>query len=93
MGEQQGNQNPAAKADPALQGEGNYSATRRYNERLAEAIDEGEISAGAEAARRALEGSEGEDLRRAEQSAKKGPRISRPSTGTPDHRPRPEGNK
>ena len=93
MGEQQGKQTSVAKPEPSLQGEGNYSATRRYNERLAEAIDEGEISAGAEAARRALEGPEGAELLRAEQNAKKGPRQSRPGTGTPEHRPRPEGNK
>lgn len=80
----------ASATEQALEGEGSYSATRRYNERLAEAIDSGEISAGAEAARRAVEGPEGEELRRAAEAAKHGPK-KHAGAGAP--RVRPEGNK
>ncbi|HEY1533071.1 MAG TPA: hypothetical protein VGF76_03610 [Polyangiaceae bacterium] len=57
-----------------LEGEGSYSATRRYNQHLGEAIDSGDIEAAADEARRALEGPEGPELRRAEQDAKNGPK-------------------
>ena len=58
----------------ALEGEGSYTATRRYNQHLAEAIDSGDIEAAADEARRAVEGPEGEELARAAEEAKKGPK-------------------
>jgi hypothetical protein len=57
-----------------LQGEGNYSATRRYNQHLGEAIAEGDLEAAADAARRAVEGPEGAELERAAEQAKQGPK-------------------
>ncbi len=57
-----------------LEGEGSYSATRRYNRHLGDAIDTGDVEAAAEAARRALEGPEAAELKRAEQQGKAGPK-------------------
>ncbi len=69
------------KLGQALEGEGSYSATRRYKEHLAEAIDSGDIEAAAEAAREAMEGAERESLERAAATAKRGPRaLSTPAT-------------
>ncbi|MEO7036411.1 MAG: hypothetical protein ABI548_20880 [Polyangiaceae bacterium] len=57
-----------------LEGEGSYTATRNYNKHLAEALDSGDIEAAADAARRAVEGPEGEELARAAEEAKHGPK-------------------
>jgi len=57
-----------------LEGEGSYSATRKYNQHLAEAIDSGDLEAAADEARRAIDGPEGPELKRAEQAAKNGPK-------------------
>ena len=65
-----------------LEGEGSYTATRNYNRHLAEAMDAEDIEAAAEEARRAVEGAEGEELRRAEQEAKNGPK-QKPSAKSP----------
>jgi hypothetical protein len=65
-----------------LEGEGSYSATRRYNRHLGEAIDSGDIEAAADEARRALQGPEGPELRRAEQEAKNGPKR-KPNVASP----------
>jgi len=60
-----------------VEGEGSYSATRAYNENLGHALrDRRSIERGAESARRAVEGSEGPALRKAEQRAKSGPRVA-----------------
>jgi hypothetical protein len=65
-----------ARASSAkVEGEGSYSATRRYNKHLGQAIaDEVGIKRGAQKAREAVEGPEGAELRAAEQKAKAGPR-------------------
>ena len=63
------------KSEQALEGEGNYSATRRYNQHLGDAIESGDLEAGADAARRAMEGPEAEELLRAAASAKNGPQA------------------
>ena len=70
------------KAQP-VEGEGSYSATRRYNQHLGDAIDSGDVEAAADAARRALEGPEREELARAEQQGKAGPRQKLPTAKTP----------
>lgn len=57
-----------------VEGEGSYSATRRYNQHLAEATDGADVEAAADEARRAVEGPEGEELKRAEEEGKKGPK-------------------
>jgi hypothetical protein len=58
-----------------LEGEGSYTATRRYNRHLGEAIDSGDIEAAADEARRALEGPEGPALKAAEEAGKRGPQA------------------
>jgi len=68
----------ATKPEPSLEGEGSYSATRKYNKHLGDAIESGDLEAGADAARRALEGPEGKELERAEQEAKQGPKGGAP---------------
>jgi hypothetical protein len=65
-----------------LEGEGSYSATRKYNQHLAEAIDSGDIEVAADEARRAIDGPEGPELRRAEQEAKNGPKR-KPNLASP----------
>jgi len=62
------------KSDQSLEGEGSYRATRRYNQHLGDAIASGDLEAGAEAASRALEGPEGQELERAAEAAKRGPK-------------------
>jgi hypothetical protein len=57
-----------------LEGEGSYSATRRYNENLADELKKGRTEQGAEEARKAMEGPEGEELKRAAEQAKRGPK-------------------
>ncbi len=66
------NKDESKKSD--LEGEGSYTATRRYNQHLAEAMDSGDIEAAADEARRAVEGPEGKELARAAEEAKKGPK-------------------
>ncbi len=62
------------KPTQPLEGEGSYTATRRYNEHLGDAIDSGDIEAAADAARRAMEGPERAELERAARQGKAGPR-------------------
>jgi len=54
--------------------EGSYSATRRYNQHLGDAVTSGDLEADAEEARRATEGSEGKERGYAAEEAKKGPK-------------------
>jgi hypothetical protein len=69
-----------------LEGEGSYSATRKYNQHLGEAIDSGDIEAAADEARRAIDGPEGPELRRAEQAGKAGPKLKQ--NPVPPRKPR-----
>lgn len=55
-----------------VQGEGNYDATRRYNEGLEKSVRKGDSDELAEKAKLALEGKEGEELRKAEEQGKSG---------------------
>lgn len=50
-----------------VSGEGNYEATRRYNEGLKKSVEEGKADELAEAAKKALQGPEGEELRKADE--------------------------
>jgi len=63
----------------AVEGEGSYTATRRYNEHLEQSIKKGNSDALAHEAETALEGPEGEALRKAEQIGKSG--KPRPKNG------------
>ncbi|HWZ92167.1 MAG TPA: hypothetical protein VNW92_25060 [Polyangiaceae bacterium] len=72
-----------SNASQPLQGEGSYTATRRYNQHLGDAIDSGDLEAAADAARRALEGPERTELERAEKQGKAGPSKNRPTVPAP----------
>lgn len=63
---------PKRQPDGDIIGEGNYDATRRYREGLEKSVREGKTEELGEKAKKALEGPEGEDLRRAEETGKKG---------------------
>jgi hypothetical protein len=52
------------------EGEGNRTAARRYNAGVTKTVQEGHVDEKAREAARALEGSEGPELRRAEERAK-----------------------
>ncbi|HYQ30060.1 MAG TPA: hypothetical protein VER04_22675 [Polyangiaceae bacterium] len=62
-----------------VEGEGSYTAARRYNQHLGDAVASGDLEAGAEEAARALTGPEGAELLRAAEEAKRGPK--RPAKG------------
>jgi hypothetical protein len=80
------------KSNQPVEGEGSYSATRRYNQHLGDAIDSTDLEAGAEAARLAMEGPEREALERAAAKAKKGP-LHRPQGRSPAPQTRPKATK
>jgi hypothetical protein len=61
-----------------LQGEGNYDATHHYNEGLEKSVKKGNAEELGEKAKQALEGTEGEALREAEERAKRGPQGPAP---------------
>jgi len=77
-------QNPITPS-PAQQveGEGSYSASRRYREGLEQSVQRGDADKLAEDAAEALDGEEGEELRKAEQQAKEGPTAKRTATPKP----------
>lgn len=52
-------------------GEGNYDASRRYREGLEKSVKKGNAEELAEEAKTALDGDEGDALRRAEEQGKK----------------------
>jgi hypothetical protein len=63
-----------SSADPELQneGEGSRTATRRYDQGAEQAAkDVGHVKKAADAAKKALEGREGDDLKAAEERGKK----------------------
>lgn len=66
------NQNSKTQPDGDHIGEGNPDAARRYNEGVEKTVKEGNVEELGEKAKKALEGSEGEDLRRADEQGKKG---------------------
>jgi hypothetical protein len=76
MATQQRSEKARASSSRKVEGEGSYSATRRYNKHLGQAAaDEVGIKRGAQAARKAVEGPEGAELRAAEKKGKAGPRA------------------
>jgi len=62
------------KSTQPVEGEGSYTATRRYNQHLGDAIDSGDVDAAADAARRAMEGPERAELEQAARQGKAGPK-------------------
>lgn len=63
---------PQLAAEAELEGEGSYSAARRYREALERSLKQGDVNALADAAAEALDGPEGRELRRAEKAARHG---------------------
>ena len=63
--------NDPKKKNPDLQGEGNYDASRHYREGLEKSVKEGRSNELGEKAKEAIEGTEGEDLRKAEERGKR----------------------
>ena len=61
-----------------VSGEGNYDATRRYNEGVEKSVKEGKTEELAEKAKKALEGPEGEELREADEKGKQGGTANKP---------------
>jgi len=69
--------NAAAKT-AGVEGEGSYTAARRYNEGVKRAVDSGKTEELAQKAKEALAGPEGPELERAARIGKKGhPKLSR----------------
>jgi hypothetical protein len=60
-----------------LEGEGSYSAAKRYDANVRKYVASGAPTAAAKNARKAVEGAEGAALKKAEQRAKAGPRAAR----------------
>lgn len=58
--------------NPKIEGEGSYEATRRYNQDVRDFVKSGEVEEKARDAKNALEGTEGDALKDAEQKGKSG---------------------
>lgn len=66
-------ESPAPKANAnAIEGEGSYTASRRYNEGVERSVAAGKTDELARKAKEALAGPKGAELKRAEQIGKKG---------------------
>jgi hypothetical protein len=61
----------AKPQQPGLEGEGNYTAAREYDAQVEKTAKSGKVERKAKAAKRALEGREGAELRRAEAEGKR----------------------
>lgn len=59
-----------ARDSGANQGEGDYKSARAYNEHLRQTEQRGDVEEKAREAEKALEGKEGDELRRAEEAGK-----------------------
>ena len=70
----QNTQSNSRSKKPGLEGEGSYSATRKYNQGLEKHQKQANVDELAKRARQAVEGPEGGELRRAEEQGKRGPR-------------------
>jgi hypothetical protein len=64
--------NPTQPNQGDQSGEGNYDATRRYRKGVEESVRKNDAEELAEKAKKALEGPEGDELRRAEEQSKRG---------------------
>jgi hypothetical protein len=63
---------PPEALNGALEGEGSYSAARRYDEGVQRSVEKGDAEKLGKEAARALDSSEGKELRKAEKAAKHG---------------------
>lgn len=55
----------------ATQGEGDYRSARAYDEHVRRTVESGQVEKKAQEAEKAIEGKEGEELRRAEEIGKR----------------------
>ena len=76
--EQQTNAGATPSKPNGVEGEGSYTGTRRYNERLKKHVETEDIEQLGEQAKRALEGDERAELEDAERRAKRGPMPPKP---------------
>jgi len=60
-----------ARDRSANQGEGDYRSARRYDEHVRRTADSGQVEKKAREAEKAIEGKEGDELRRAEEMGKR----------------------
>jgi len=67
---------PIARTGQKNEGEGNRTAARRYDRAVEQTVKSGTVPAKARAAARALDGPQGNELRRAEAQAKRGKTAS-----------------
>ncbi|MEY2930090.1 MAG: hypothetical protein RL033_839 [Pseudomonadota bacterium] len=65
-------QQPSPAQQAGVEGEGSYTASRRYNEGLREHLENNDVEREGEEAREALEGDEREALEAAEEQGKRG---------------------
>jgi hypothetical protein len=68
-----------AKETPksGIEGEGSYSGTRAYNKATEKFIKDGKVDKAAKEAERALDSSEGDELKKAEEKGKAGDPLKR----------------
>jgi hypothetical protein len=71
--------NPDAAQPKGVEGEGSYTSTQRYNDRLQKHIEDEDVEAQGQAAKKALQGDEREELEEAERRAKRGPVPPKPA--------------
>ncbi len=67
-------QNTDSKSDSKIEGEGSYSAARRYDADVRDFVKSGQVDESAEDAKRAIDGPDGPSLSEAEKQGKRGPR-------------------
>jgi hypothetical protein len=73
---QQGNAQSPQQKPNGVEGEGNYTGARRYNEHVKKHVENADTEELGEQAKRALEGDERVELEEAERRAKRGPTPS-----------------
>jgi hypothetical protein len=60
-----------------VEGEGSYTATHNYDEGVRESVKKGDAEKLGRAAKKALDGAEGDELRNAEQAGKQGKSLKK----------------
>jgi hypothetical protein len=68
---------PKQTEQGGVEGEGSYTATHHYNDGLQESVKKGDAEKLGRDAQKALEGSEGEELRNAEKAGKSGKSLQK----------------
>lgn len=78
--EQQTNAGATQGTPNGVEGEGNYTGSRRYDEHVKKHVQNADTEELGKQAKRALEGDERAELEEAEQRAKRGPLPPKPQT-------------